>query len=209
MRKDSRHRTPRPLPAGWSVAKGDLFERPVHWGTWRARAPYAVVDLETTGFGYSDSIVEISIVTLNSRGRVRDDFTTLVNPEHPMGASHVHGISASQVTTAPTFGEIADEILARLGGAVVVAHNLNFEERMLATQLRRYGVRSPRLLGLCTAELGKRALGGTQASLSHVAAAYGVVPEQAHHAYADVMTVCEFLPMLLQDVDVRFAHAPS
>ena len=42
---------------------------------------FVVIDVETTGFGKTDRIVELSAITLNAEtGRVIDEFDTLINP---------------------------------------------------------------------------------------------------------------------------------
>lgn len=62
-----------------------------------------VVDVKTTGLYDADRIVEVAAVTLNPRGRVVDEWDTLVNPERDVGPTHLHGVSATMVSAAPTF----------------------------------------------------------------------------------------------------------
>src|ERR1019366_3747892 len=59
------------------------------------RSGYAVVDFETTGFRglTTDRVVEIGVVCLDCSGEVADEWTTLVNPERDVSASHIHGIT--------------------------------------------------------------------------------------------------------------------
>jgi len=81
-----------------------------------------VVDVETTGFGRNDRIVEIALVTAEVSS-VLDEFETLVNPLRDVGPAHIHGVTASMVGPAPVFEEVAPAIAERLHGAVMVAHN--------------------------------------------------------------------------------------
>src|SRR5215208_2363165 len=57
------------------------------------RTPFAVVDVETTGFdpvpGGTHRIVEVAVVRMSPDGRVEDEFVTLVKPQRRMGASHI------------------------------------------------------------------------------------------------------------------------
>ena len=57
-----------------------------------------VVDVETTGFGRSDKIVEIAAITLDSATwETIGEYDTLINPERDVGPTGVHGITASMV----------------------------------------------------------------------------------------------------------------
>lgn len=84
-------------------------------------------------------------------GYVLDEFTTLVNPQlSRINNSHVHGITTAVIEDAPTFGEIAGDLLAVLSDAIIVGHNLEFEEKFLAAELTRLGLRPTGVPGLCT-----------------------------------------------------------
>ena len=62
---------------------------------------FAVIDVETTGFGKSDRVVEAAVVLLDPNNlNIVDEFETLVNPLRDIGAIHVHGITASMVGEA-------------------------------------------------------------------------------------------------------------
>ena len=70
---------------------------------------YAVIDVETTGFSpqQNDRVVEIGVVYVSPRGEIQDHWSTIVNPRRDVGPTHVHGLTATDVSTAPTFDEIA------------------------------------------------------------------------------------------------------
>ena len=102
---------------------------------------YVVVDVETTGFSRHDRIVEIAAVTLNTlTWEIEDEFDTLINPERDVGPVGVHGISASMVEAAPTFGEIVAALARRLHQGILIGHNLQFDSRMLGLEFGRLGV---------------------------------------------------------------------
>ena len=110
-----------------------------------------VVDVETTGFGRSDKIVEIAAITLDSATwETIDEYDTLINPERDVGPTGVHGITASMVEAAPTFSDAIAAIAARLQGAVLIAHNLAFDARMLRYEFERRGIAIDPGAGLCT-----------------------------------------------------------
>lgn len=101
---------------------------------------FVIVDTETTGVYPSDRVVEICLVTLSKGGEVVDVFETLVNPNRDISNSHIHGVSASMVAGAPSFDEIASDVAQLIDGAVLVAHNLAFDARMLKSEFSRIGV---------------------------------------------------------------------
>ena len=110
-----------------------------------------VVDVETTGFGRSDKIVEIAAITLDSTTwETIDEYDTLINPERDVGPTGVHGITASMVEAAPTFSDVIAAIAGRLQGAVLIAHNLAFDARMLRYEFERRGIAIEPGAGLCT-----------------------------------------------------------
>ena len=53
---------------------------------------YAVVDVETTGLrpSWSDRVVEIGVVHLDSAGAVTGEWSTLVNPGRDLGPQQLH-----------------------------------------------------------------------------------------------------------------------
>jgi DNA polymerase-3 subunit epsilon len=65
---------------------------------------YAVVDVETTGFGKADRVVELAVVIFDPvSGGVVDEFETLLNPMRDIGAIDVHGVTGD----CPGFGYLA------------------------------------------------------------------------------------------------------
>ena len=85
-----------------------------------------MIDVETTGFSPAagDRIIEIAIARVDRRGRIEDEFATLLNPEgRDTGAVFVHGITNDAVVDAPRFADITGDVLSRLDGCVLVAHN--------------------------------------------------------------------------------------
>ena len=104
-----------------------------------AELPNAVfLDTETTGLGYEDQIVEIAIIDHHGRALLE----TLVRPTVPISAEAqaVHGITADDVATAPTFAEILPHLAAALLDRHLVIYNRDFDLRMLAQTLAAHGL---------------------------------------------------------------------
>ena len=54
--------------------------------------PFAVVDVETTGFSprLHDRMIEVAVVRMAANGAIEDEYVTLLNPERDIGATSFH-----------------------------------------------------------------------------------------------------------------------
>ena len=132
-----------------TLRTGALTRRRV--GTRAADLEYAVLDVETTGLDPREGarLVEIAVVRVRGDGKLVEEFSTLVDPRAPVSGQEFHGIGEGDVIGAPRTEQIVPRIAQLLSGAVVVGHNLDFEERFLAAELVPAGL--PRgQSGLCT-----------------------------------------------------------
>lgn len=152
----------------------------------------AVVDVETTGLYNTDRIVEVAVVVLDGGGNVVDEYDTLVDPQRDVGPTDLHGITATMVSAAPTFEEIAAALAARLDGAVLVAHNLTFDVRMLRNEFERVGARLLPGDGLCTLET-------TGERLSVACERFEIPLTMAHRALCDARATAQLLMELIDE----------
>ena len=97
-----------------------------------------VLDVETTGFSRYDRILEFACITMVD-GVVVDEYETLIQPDRDPGPVHVHGITAEMLQSAPRFETVTGDIANRLHGAILVAHNISFDMRMLNQEAERLG----------------------------------------------------------------------
>ncbi|MGK5640276.1 DEDDh family exonuclease [Streptomyces sp. URMC 126] len=168
--------------------------------TWPAAYPdgYAVVDVETTGLARDDRIVSAAVYQLDARGRVEDTWYTLVNPRRDPGPVWIHGLTSEVLADAPLFEEVAEDFARRLDGRVLVAHNAAFDWSMIAREYARARAEVPVRQRLCTIALSKELrLPLPNHKLESLAAHYGVVQRQAHHALDDARVLAEaFRPSL-------------
>jgi DNA polymerase III epsilon subunit-like protein len=164
--------------------------------------PFAIVDVETTGFrpvpDGRNRIVEIAIVRLTPEGRIEDEYVTLVNPHGPMGATHIHGISASDVASAPAFGQIAGDVSSRLADAIVVAHNAPFDVKFLRGEFAHAGFTMPDVPRLCTLDLAYRFADVSCRKLGVLCEEYGIAID-AHSALGDARAVSQLLLRFLEE----------
>ncbi|VVJ17245.1 DNA polymerase III epsilon subunit (EC [Amycolatopsis camponoti] len=167
---------------------------------------YAVIDTETTGIltGWHHRIAEIAVVHVDPHGNITDDWVTLVNPDRDLGPQAIHGIRAADARRAPRFEQLAGDLVERLAGRVVVAHNWTFDAMHLRAEFGRLGIDTPFApdAGLCTMRAAGRARLSSGRSLIDCCAAAGL-PERAWHtALDDARGAGELLGFLLR-------HAPS
>ena len=101
-------------------------------------------DTETTGLDplYGDRVIEIAALELENDLPTGRHFHRLVDPERdiPAEATKVHGFTWSDLRGKPKFAEIADELVAFLGDAPLVAHNAPFDFGFLDAEFGRCGL---------------------------------------------------------------------
>lgn len=147
----------------------------------------AVVDVETTGLFSGDRVVEIAVVTVDRTGVVIDEFECLINPLRDPGPTWLHGLTSSVLRDAPLFDDIALHLAALLDGAVVAAHNLAFDRRLIGYEFDRAGIDVDWGNGLDTL----RAVGGCK--LDAACADYGIPLYDAHRALNDARATAQLL----------------
>lgn len=96
------------------------------------------VDLETTGSSWSDRIIEIGIVTMES-GKVTEEYSQRVNPGIPIPPSSttIHGITDADVEDMPPFEEIASLVLGKIKDATLFGYNVQFDFNVLSNEFSR------------------------------------------------------------------------
>jgi len=157
---------------------------------------FAVVDVETTGLYNTDRIVEVAVVTFDPDGAIVDEWDTLVNPLRDVGPVHIHRITPSMVSAAPTFEEISVALAGRLDGAILVAHNLPFDARMLSNEFGRIGGRFDAGDGFCTYR-------ATGEKLAYACERRSIPLDNAHRALADVRATARLMTALTDPRAVR------
>ena len=163
---------------------------------------YAVVDIETTGLSpaYHHRILEVAVVLVDDTGNAVSEWETLINPERQVDATEIHGLSASDVYAAPTFGQIAGELASILQGRVPVSHNLSFDAPFLESEYLRLGYKVPisPTLGLCTMRLASRYLSTNSRSLEGCCGCINYCIEAAHSAITDARASARLLAHYIQ-----------
>lgn len=153
--------------------------------------PLAFLDVETTGLApyQGDRVCEIAILRCRY-GEPEDALQQLIDPQRPIGAGAfaVNGITEDMLRGAPTFAQIADQVMSILEGAVAVCHNARFDLGFVSNEFALLGGQLPAVPALDTLRLAKSMLLLRSYSLGRLAEALEVfVDGRAHRAMVDVL----------------------
>ncbi len=160
---------------------------------------YAILDIETTGGKYNEEgITEIAIHRFDGH-QVVDRFISLVNPEREIQPFVVNltGINNKMLRSAPKFHEVAKRIVEITEGSVLVAHNAQFDYRILRTEFRRLGFNFERKT-LCTVDLSKKLIPDAEShSLGKLVRSLGIAVSDRHRANGDALATLKLFKFLL------------
>src|SRR5579875_209184 len=170
---------------------------------------FVVLDSETTGLGDRDEVIELALV--HSSGTVL--FSSLIQPQDPQRpdlATHIHGITAQMLATAPCFPDVWPTIAAILRRfRRVLVYNADFDFRLLTATATRYGLRVPGGAWECLMEQYAVYYGDwssyhqsyTWQSLDMACADLAVSVGEAHRASADALSALGVLKALAARAD--------
>ena len=133
-----------------------------------------------------------------------DKFISLINPEREIQPFVVNltGINSNMLRSAPKFYEVAKRIVEITEDCILVAHNAQFDNRILKTEFKRLGFGFKRET-LCTVELAKKLIPGQDSySLGKLARAMGIPVSDRHRADGDAAATLKLFKILLnKDLD--------
>lgn len=158
---------------------------------------FIAFDTETTGFGSNARIIELAIVELVG-GEVVDEWASFFNPpvnwedRDVMRALEINQLTPEMLADAPQFEDVAQHVWSEFNKADVwVAHNIDFDLRMVRQELARVSLDLPKVsVHACTQCIDFHTdKVSTGWKLSDLANRYKV-PQQlpAHRALADAKT---------------------
>jgi DNA polymerase III epsilon subunit-like protein len=168
-----------------------------------AETPISILDFETTGLDPGpDRVVEVSVVRMEPGGSPRVVFDTLVDPRRRVAATSIHGITDEDVADAPTFGEIAGDLVRALSDSVVAAYNVYFDMRFLEYELDASDLACapPHF---CLMYLRPMLEIGHRCSLGRALAEHGIAHASAHTAAGDCLASATLMERYLGAMAAR------
>ncbi len=165
---------------------------------------FVAVDTETTGISPDrDVVIEIAAVIFDRDG-VSERYTQTINPGRklPLDIVRLTGITDDELANSPSIQDVRSQVRQHLGSLPIVAHNVDFDVKML----EKSGIPIPnrkldtfRLATLLLPNLAGYSLGA-------VAEALGVAATKAHRALPDAeRTAGVFIALLalMDNIDER------
>ncbi len=163
---------------------------------------YVLLDLETTGGNpVNCRVTEIAAVRFEN-GQEVARWSSLVNPGTSIPAliQNLTGISNAMVADAPSFDEVAPQLLKLLGGAVLVAHNVRFDHGFLLNEFARMDT-PLRVKTLCTVRLSRKLYPQYKShGLDAIMQRHGLTTLARHRAMGDVDLMQGFLQIATQEL---------
>jgi DNA polymerase-3 subunit epsilon len=177
-----------------------------------------VFDTETTGLDpkTGDRMVEIGCIEMIGRVETGRTFHAYFNPDRdmPVEAERVHGLSTAFLATKPRFAELADDLLAFLGDAPLVAHNAGFDFGFLNNELEladRAPIAMDRMVD--TVAIARRKHPGAKLSLDALCTRYGI--DRSHRVKHGALLDAELLAQVYveltggRQIGLGLADAPA
>jgi DNA polymerase III subunit epsilon len=155
-----------------------------------------IIDAETTGLYHAegDRIIELCAIVVEHTqlGRMWHKYFDPgvdIKPD----ATRVHGITNDMLDGAPKFEDVADDFLAFVEGAYLIAHNAPFDEGFIRAELQRCGKEPTWLRFIDTIPIAKKKVPGKKYSLDALCKHYGIslAARRLHGATLDCKLLAE------------------
>ena len=150
----------------------------------RVSATFAAIDFETADPG-RDSACALAVVRVEKGAIVRRESRLIRPPRRAFAFTHIHGISWSDVSGAPSFGEVWEGLRELVEGvSFLAAHNAAFDRSVMAACCASARLAPPALPFECTVRLARRLWGIRPTTLPDVCRVLGL-PLRHHDALSD------------------------
>ena len=147
---------------------------------------FAAIDFETANNERS-SVCSVGVVIYRGGMKV-DEFYSLIKPApeyYTYWCTQVHGLSSEDTDYAPIFPDVWKQIVPKIAGLPLIAHNKAFDESCLKAVFRVYQMDYPDYEFHCTCIASRKVWPEGPHNLDIIAARCGYILENHHHALAD------------------------
>jgi polyribonucleotide nucleotidyltransferase len=164
-----------------------------------------VLDVETTGTDPKMSdLVEVAAVKVKGT-EIVDRWSTFVDPGRPIVGNQMHGITDKDVKGAPNAREAADKLLAFVGDAKIVGHNVGFDLSFIE-EAKGDGFRFQPGSYIDTLVIAREGYPGAESyKLPDLARFFGVDLSQSHRALPDAEATANLLIWFAKDLPGRIS----
>ena len=165
-----------------------------------------VIDTETTGTDPKMAdLLEVAAVKVKGT-EIVDRWSTFVNPGRPIVGNQMHGITDKDVAGAPSPKEAADQLLAFVGDAKIVGHNVGFDLGFIE-EAKGDGFRFGTGSYLDTLVIAREGYPGAESyKLPDLARFFGVDLSQSHRALPDAEATANLLVWFAKDLPGRVSN---
>ena len=150
---------------------------------------YTAIDFETANRS-QESGCSVGLVKFDEEGEVLDTYYSLIKPRSlyfdPFCFS-IHHLDPIDILRAPGFDEIWKDVSSFIGEDVLVAHNAQFDAKVLRKSLAVCGIEAPSYDYYCTLSLSRKLWPGRESyKLTKLAEGFSWTYE-AHNALEDAI----------------------
>jgi len=145
---------------------------------------FAAIDFETANNG-ADSACAVGLVLVDDGRIVRREHHLIRPPTRDFVFTYIHGLTWQDVRSAPTFGEVWEDLKELLQGVTfLAAHNARFDRNVLSACCHSYRLRKPNQPFVCTVEVARHVWGVFPTKLPDVCRRLSI-PLRHHDAASD------------------------
>lgn len=160
---------------------------------------FVFVDIETNGgSGERGRVIEVAAIKVQG-GEIIESFQSLINPGStiPYWITNLTGIDNNDLSGAPYFHEIADQLYSFLEDSIFVAHNVLFDYSFLKREFAQCDYRFvPKLF--CTVKMSRALFPEHKGhSLQKIIERHNLAPSSRHRAYDDALMMFEYVKIAL------------
>jgi DNA polymerase-3 subunit epsilon len=181
----------------WSIREAASLRVPLD------DAEFVVIDLETTGGAVAPgAIIEVGGYRMRGQ-RIIDCFQSLIRPHMivPRFVQRLTSITNEMLADAPPIEAVLPNLREFMDGAVMIAHNAQFDRSHLDFEFRRvfgFGLQNP---VLCTVRMARRLLPSLKRRrLDLLAEHFGLSTAGRHRALGDARMTAELFAIFLEMV---------
>lgn len=166
--------------------------------------PLVFVDVETTGSNpIYDRIIEIGILRVEN-GKVVREFKSLIDPDVILDPfiSGMTGITSEDLAKAPSFYDVAGQVLELLKDSIFIAHNARFDYGFIKEEFKRLRIKFHKK-PICTVKLTRHLYPEFSShNLDSLIEKFSLTVENRHRAYDDAKALLDIFNITLKKFEI-------